>query len=123
MIDAAKYLGREFHWRTYNCWDFVRDVWLDHTGIDLGHRTPSTGSKVDMARAFVEQEPVVSGGLLRRIEQPEPPCIVLMVRSGVLSHVGVLLQDGLLHLQPRGNVSIQDLRVASIGFTELRFYK
>lgn len=121
-IDVAKYLGREFDWKTYNCWDFVRDVWRDHCGVDLGARTPPSGKKADMERAFDEQLHFMVPSMAQRLDMPVDPCIVLMVRPGVLSHVGVFTQNRLLHLQPRGNVMLQDIHLATIGFKELRFY-
>lgn len=122
-IVVDKYLGREFHWRTYNCWDFIRDVWLDHCGVDLGKRTPEPFSKEELKRTFAAQESDVDGKLIHRLAEPEDPCIVLLVRPNVLSHVGVFVRGKLLHLQPRGNVIHQDLAVASLGFKEVRFYK
>lgn len=122
-IVVDKYLGREFHWKNYNCWDFLRDVWLDHCGVDLGNRTPEVLTQETLKRMFAMQEFDVDGKLVHRIDEPEDPCIVMLVRPNVLSHVGVFVRGKLLHLQPRGNVIHQDLAVASLGFKEVRFYK
>lgn len=122
-IEVDRYLGREFHWKRYNCWDFVRDVWLDHAGVDLGNRTPEVVTQQTLKEMFAIQEFDVDGRVVRRIPNLEDPCLVMLVRPNVLSHVGVYVRGKLLHLQPRGNVIHQDLAVAAQGFTEVRFYK
>lgn len=123
MIDVAKYLGREFHWRDYNCWDFTRDVWLDHCGVDLGKRTPASLTLTSLREAFRQQEFDVDGAVVQRIPSPEDPCLVLMIRPKVLSHVGVFVRDKVLHLLPRERSVLQDFRTATLGFQEIRFYK
>lgn len=122
-IVVDSYLGREFNWRTYNCWDFTRDVWLDHCGVDLGARSPRTGSPSKLREAFSEMVPKVVGPLITRIPAPEDPCIVMLMRPTVFNHVGVFVRGKLLHLRPHGNVVHQDLETASLGFQEVRFYK
>ncbi len=122
-IEVGKYLGREFHWRNYNCWDFIRDVWLDHCGVDLGRRTPDSITTQDFLKAFSGQEFDVHNRIVHQIAQPEEPCLVYMSRPNSLSHVGVWVQGRLLHLRPRGNVVHEDFELASIGFPEIRFYK
>lgn len=123
MIEIDRYLGREFHWKRYNCWDFVRDVWKDYCGVDLGHRTPDVVTQQTLKESFSIQEFDVDGKIVKRIAEPEDPCLVMLVRPRILSHVGVYVRGRLLHLQPRGNVIHQDLAQAAQGFTEIRFYK
>lgn len=122
-IEVAKYLGREFHWKTYNCWDFIRDVWFDHCGVDLGKRTPDSATAQAFKAAFMGQEFDVHNQIVTQIQHPEDPCLVYLARPGCLSHVGVLVQGRLLHLRPRGNVVHEDIELATIGFPEIRFYK
>lgn len=123
MIDTKKYLGREFHWRNYNCWDLIRDVWLDHCGVDLGKRTPESVTAQAFRAAFMGQELDVHNKIVHQISQPEDPCLVYMHRPGIMSHVGVYVGGRLLHLVPRGNVTLEDFHTASMGFKEIRFYK
>lgn len=123
MVDVSKYLGREFHWKRYNCWDFVRDVWLDTTGVDIGSRRPEEWTQAAMKRAFVEQENEVLGKLVQRIEHPADPCLVMLLRPSILNHCGVLVSNRLLHMHPTRGVCHEDIHAATIGFNELRFYK
>jgi len=123
MIDTAKYLDREFHWRNYNCWDFIREVWRDHCGVDLGRRTPDDITVKALVAAFSTQEFDVDGSIVTRIAEPEDPCLVMMVRPKILSHVGIFVNNQILHLIPRGKAQLQDFRYATIGFPEVRFYK
>ena len=123
MIVVDKYLGREFHWKRYNCWDFIRDVWKDHCGVDLGKRDPADWTRTALAEAFRQQQFDVEGKLVTRIPEPEDPCLVMFVRPNVLSHVGIWVRGRVLHLQPRGNVILQPLSEVAIGFTEIRWYK
>lgn len=122
MIDVQKYLGREFNWRSYNCWDFVRDVWMDHCGVDIGKRTPTVLTSANIQAAFLQQWGDVDGVVVQRLEGPIEPCLVLLMRPRIMNHVGVYTQGRLLHLLPRQRVQLQDLDVARIGFTEIRFY-
>lgn len=122
MIDTKRYLGREFHWRHYNCWDFIRDVWLDHCGVDLGKRTPTSVTAEAFKAAFSGQEFDVHNKIVRQVPKPVDPCLVYLSRPKCLSHVGVFVGGRLLHLRPRGNVVLEDFDTATIGFPEIRFY-
>lgn len=123
-VDVGKYLGREFSWRSYNCWDFTREVWLDVTGVELGMRTPESVDRKALQGAFDATEPELSGkGVVSRIPSPIDPCIVLMVRPRVLSHVGIFVQHRVLHLVPKQGVFLQDFKMATMGFSEVRYYK
>jgi len=122
MIDVGKYLGREFHWKNYNCWDFIREVWIEHAGVDLGKRTPESVTVQAFRKAFEAQEFDVDGAVVRRLEHPIDPCLVLMIRPNVLNHVGVFVQGRVLHLLPKQRVQLQDFNIATMGFSEVRFY-
>lgn len=123
MIQVDKYLGREFHWKNYNCWDFIRDVWQDHAGVDIGRRVPEAWTKIALTEAFAKQQFDVENALVKRIPEPVDPCLVMFVRPNVLSHVGVWVRGKVLHLQPRGNVIHQPLDDVALGFPEIRWYK
>lgn len=122
-VDVAKYLGREFSWRNYNCWDLTRDVWLDLTGVDLGKRTPAKLDKDGIREAFEHEQDILRECPVNRVPGPVDPCIVFMLRPKVMSHVGVFTQQRVLHLIPRQGVFLQDFRMATSGFEEVRFYK
>lgn len=123
MIDVRKWFGKEFSWRHYNCWDFLRDVWLDATGQDLGSRKPPEVSKDGFRRAFVEQQGDVENKLLQRIMEPVTPCVALLERPGVMSHVGIFMKGKLFHLHPDKGVVLEPMEVASLGFQQVKFYR
>lgn len=124
-VDVAKYLtGREFHWRNYNCFHFVRDVWLDLTGVDLGDLSPTEATPGSMQGAFTAgEEALLGANKVARIPRPVDPCIVLMLRPRVLNHVGIFTQRRVLHLAPRLQVRLEDFKLATMSFNEVRFYK
>lgn len=122
-LNPAKFFGREYHRRNYNCWDFIREVWLDAGGVDIGHRTPESCTSEGFRRAFAEQEQDIDGKLVFRIKEPEEPCLVMLLRPGVMSHVGVYTRGRLFHLHQRKGVVMEPLAVAALGYNEVRFYK
>lgn len=113
-VDA--YLGRSFDEVRYNCWDLLRDAWLELTGEDLGCRTPVPASPLAMRRRFDQEEAEFA-----RLEQPRSPCIVLMRRPRATPHVGLFWQRRVLHIQP-GGARYDRLADARLGFSDVRFY-
>lgn len=122
-VDFRKFYGKEFHWRNYNCWDFTREVWKDAGGVDIGSRQPREWTSAGFREAFAEQEHDVSGRIVQRLDQPENPCLVMLTRPGVLSHVGVYVRGKLFHLHPFKGVVLEPLEIVAMGFDEVRFYK
>lgn len=122
MIQTAKYLDRQFHWKNYNCWDFIREIWLDHCGVDLGQRTPEDTTIVAHRDAFYKQWDEVHNKIVHELPGPADPCLVLMLRPKVLSHVGVHTKGNIIHLHPRMGVLVQDVRSATQGFPEIKWY-
>lgn len=123
-IEIAKYLGREFNSRSYNCWDFTRDICKDNLGVDIGNRhvpTPSSRMFEEALRLHVPN--MVTSGVLEEIPSPEDPCIVWMSRPGVMGHSGVYTGGKVLHIRLRQNVGYDDFKVATMGFTQIRFYR
>jgi hypothetical protein len=102
---------------SYNCLDFVREVWLAMTGEDVTQRlTRLTG-------VFRQRRATITGVRgFRRLEQPVSPCFVVMQRRGFDPHVGIYLDRRVLHLHPRG-AEFQPLCVAQAYFKTIRFYQ
>lgn len=115
-FSVDKYLTRVFNISSYNCWDLVREVWLDLTGDDIGKRTPIPPTIRSMKEKFTTEE-----SYFLKIEKPVSPCIVLMKRNKMLPHVGIFVKNKVLHIKESG-VEYQNLSVASIGFKEVGFY-
>lgn len=101
---------------TYNCLDFVREVWQAMTGEDITNRFP--GLVGDFHSRKVTQEGVRSS---TRLQSPVSPCFVVMQRRGMVPHVGIYLDRRILHLHTRG-VEFQPLVVVREYFTSIRYY-
>jgi hypothetical protein len=115
-MSVDKYLDRTFDRSRYNCLDFVREVWLDLTGIDLAsklmgvfgcpsERTPSRKH----FRAF------------REISNPGDMCLVYMESPKTAPHIGVFIRGRVLHLHERG-VEYLPVDIAARGFKRVRYY-
>lgn len=115
MIDPL--FGKTYNPPHYHCSHFLCDAWQMVTGEDL------TARMAGVLRA------VSTGGIkksdftpFRRIAKPESPCIVLLRRHGVSPHVGMFWRGRVLHISAQG-VHYMPLRVVSIGFDKVSFYK
>lgn len=117
MINVDKYFNRNFDLATYNCWDFLREVWLDLTGNDVGKRTPQPPTALAMRRKFIKEQ-----SDFKEIDAPKEPCIVLMCRVKTTPHVGVFLRNKVLSISERG-VTFVPIAVATHGFTDIRYFE
>lgn len=116
MINTDKYLLKIFDIENYNCWDFIRDIWLELTRVDIGKRTPVNISKRSIKENFETGELE-----FKKISSPVSPCIVLFKNDKLTPHVGVFLNNKVLHLKNNGP-RYEDLTIASIGFNNIGFY-
>jgi hypothetical protein len=114
MID--KYLAKTFDMRTYNCWDFTREAWLELTGKDIGHRTPPAISKESLRKTF-------SAGETEFVQLPnaQDPCIILLTSPVLIPHVGVYIRGNVLHMADTGP-RYEPVQLASLLFATTRFY-
>jgi hypothetical protein len=86
------------------------------TGQDVAERL--TG----LIGAFAKKGPNLSWAKgFTRLSKPESPCIVLMQRFKCTPHVGIWLDDRILHLTGRG-VQFQPLVVARAYYDTIRYY-
>ena len=116
MTLVDRYLEKRFT-RTYNCFSFTRDVWLELTNIDLGDQTPKEFG-IDV---YNEQALKVANTLIK-LEKPENPSIVLLQRSRIEPHIGVYHGGRVLHLTKAG-AYYMPLDQVSAGYTKIGFYK
>jgi hypothetical protein len=111
-------LLKRFDIRAYNCWDLTREVWLRLTGQDLGCPELIYYNNLeynDVVEAWQDTR-------YRELSGPKSPCIVLMMRPRMMTHVGVMLPDKrVIHIR-RAGVQVQPVEVASLGFTSVRYY-
>lgn len=110
------YMSREFHQERYNCWDLLREAWLELTGFDIGHRTPAPASPLAMIRRFDREE-----SQFVRLPGPVSPSIVLMRRPRLVPHVGLFWRSKVLHIKETGP-RYERRADAMFGFIEERFY-
>lgn len=106
------YLGRQYDRLRYNCFHFVRDIWLDLTGVDIAPNIGPLNSKFLSLSYFRDRT--------KHYELIDP-CIVILSRTGCESHMGVYLRGSLLHLHENG-VVFQPLELARRGFDMIRYY-
>lgn len=118
MFTVDKYLLKVHDMVNYNCWDFIREVWMELTGEDIGHRTPAVATRKNMRDKF-EREEIH----FMRIQEPIDPCLVMFLRRRMLPHVGVYYNKKVLHLPEKSNGKYQPLNIVGMGFLETRFYK
>jgi hypothetical protein len=118
MQSIDQYLSKKHDMKEYNCWDFIREVWLDITGTDIGHRTPVSVSREEMKERFRKEEKE-----FKRLPEKKDPCIVLMLRSNMLPHVGIYVRGRVLHLPEKSYTRFEPLAQATFGFKEVRFYE
>lgn len=97
IFSTDKYLGKEYRQSTYNCWHFVREVWMELTGVDLKDQTP----KNYCIEAYNKQATDFAA-TLTKVDKPQDPCLVLMQRQRIEPHIGVFYKGRLLHLNIHG---------------------
>lgn len=91
MIDAKKYIGREYDKTKFNCYSLVREIQKD-----LGRNLPDIDAvRIDSfaGRASIVQEEQ-KNTRYTRIDKPVDGCIVLMRFASLPTHCGVYLGNG-----------------------------
>lgn len=116
-FSTDKYLSKSFDEKKYNCYDLVREVWVELTGVDLGAQTPETKS----VTTYTDKALFVANQLIE-LPKPENPCIVLMLRSRTIPHIGVYINGKVLHLSRTGT-NFVGLSSATASFPTVKFYK
>jgi hypothetical protein len=116
IFTIDSYLHKQFNDRSYNCFDFVREVWKDLTGKDLGCQTPSVHS-VD---TYTIQALSVAESL-KKHDAPVDPCIVLMLRKRLEPHIGIYDRGRVLHLNRQG-AQYADFGHVTAPYTTVQFY-
>lgn len=117
MESVDAFLDRTYIEGKYTCYDFVREVWKEITGVDIG----------DMARPTIGKEGMAGewdyvAAKWQRLDALKEPCVVLFQRPRMIPHVGVYIRGKVLHLPKDSNARFEELSVASIGFKRLSYY-
>lgn len=101
----------------YNCFDFVREVWLHLAGEDVSEKLAK------LVGAFTNRKVTLSGlKAFRLLKNPESPCFVVMQRFKLVPHVGIFIDGRILHLRDSG-VEFQPERIARSYFTSVKYYR
>lgn len=117
MIDTNKYLSRCYDQRFYNCFDFVREIWLELTHIDLECQTRD--QCVDPQE--LNERALHVSTKLSRLSDIADPCLILFQRPRIAPHIGVFMDGKVLHLRERGPM-YQPLYQVTPLYPEMSFY-
>ena len=110
MIETNQYLTRTYP-PDYTCVHFVRDVWKDLTGNDIGQYAPGLHGNPELA---------IRHGFVR-LNKPRTPCLVWMKGLNE-SHAGVYVDGRILHLKTGVGAMFQDVSGLLPFYKELRYY-
>lgn len=110
------YYDKVYNESKYNCAHFVCEVWEKLTGFDVswalaGAMTGQTDRRLDAHRLLS----------LKRLEAPESPCIALFQAGRRAPHVGIFLEDKILHITKDG-VNWSSVENVMLCFNRVRFY-
>jgi hypothetical protein len=114
-IDA--FFNRTYNPNTYNCAHFVTEVWEHVTGSNIegimqGFLLPVKDrfAKTSLRHSF------------KRLKSPEHMALVLMRRPKTTPHVGLFYNGKVLQIERTG-VTYLPLKIATLGFSKVSFYK
>lgn len=116
-FSVDKYLNKSFSYKNYNCYHFVRDIWLELTGVDLGDQVPK-----DPGTEAYNQKALQVANTLTELPSPQDPSIVLFRRARLEPHIGVYLNGKVLHLTRHGAYYMA-LGQVSAGYPKVTYYK
>lgn len=106
------------HRPDYKCLHWVRDVWLEMTGEDIGPRFEA------LLSAHSGATPMKPSDLkaFERLPAPVSPCLVLMRRPRTEPHIGIYLDGRIAHMTERG-AYFQVPAVATLPYRDVTFYR
>lgn len=116
MFRVDPYLAKEYNRKSYNCWHMAKDIWLELTGVDLKHLVPEDSTIEAHNRHTVE-----AATSLKRVDNLQDPCLVLMQRQRLEPHVGVYYKGQLLHLNNHG-AQYRPLEHITVPYPTVTYY-
>jgi hypothetical protein len=115
-MNFAKFMFKGRRGKSYTCLHFSEEIWEYVTGcklngklVDLYDPKPSSAKLVKTLHDF------------KRILKPISPCLVLMTQHGKEPHIGVFVDNKVIHLGPNVPEYVP-LDLAGRGFTHFRYY-
>jgi hypothetical protein len=117
MIQVDRFLDR-VPGPQYKCFDFVREVWRESFGVDLGDQLKGLAAALDSRK--------VRPGEVKRfikLAQPVNPCFVIFQRPRNIPHIGIWYEGRVLHLQGGQSAQYVPLKdVKRLLYTKVSFY-
>lgn len=129
MIDVAKHLEKQFSWEDYTCFHFIRDIWLEETGVDIGVYFPANDSLKAWAYAFRDNNGKIIGKVVHETPEPVDPCIVLFRNRSIMPHFGIYVGGKVLHLPKDSTAQYDELDKVTLDYgatgtpTTARFFR
>lgn len=117
MFRVDDFLNRKHDMKSYNCWDFVREILFREKGVDIGKRTPDQVTLSALKKQIDEHS-----RLFPKLEKPKNFCIVLFKREKRLPHIGIFYKGKILHLPERSHARFDPISIAALGFTTVEFF-
>ena len=96
-MNFKKYIGKSYE--TYNCFDLVKEFYLDNFGVDL--RNYFEGGPVP-ERSVVSSLIVSNKGDFIEVVSPQFGDIVVIKLYGIECHIGVIVDDKMFLHSTRG---------------------
>lgn len=113
MASFDKYLDRVYNSKSYTCYHFASEVWLDLTQIDLSEELHKLFSIGHLTRNHVKKFEILA--------KPISPCLVIMQRGRTVPHIGIYWRGSILHIHGQG-VEFQNVSTATRGFNHVRYF-
>ena len=94
-MNLNQFLDRQYDLTAYNCGHFVTEVWKEVTGEDI----------TDLCSDFISTGFAKTRRKLERLPRPKNPCLIVMAADHLPPHVGVFIENKVIHLQESGPIS------------------
>jgi len=118
---AEKYIGEPWIAGENDCWSFARKVWREQFGIDVPMVDVDACSRIACSRAFQNHD---ERGSWIPVTAPQEGDAALIGKSTRPSHVGIFVENGVLHSVQGVGVVFSSLMALSLtGFHVLGWYR
>lgn len=115
-MNFDKYFDKVYDDSKYNCAHFACEVWKDLTGDDLSR--PLTGALEGWGMRRLRAHTLK---VLKPLRAPQAPCLALFQAGHRNPHVGIFIDNKILHLTENG-VNWSSVENVMLSFNRVRFY-
>lgn len=118
-----KYMYKSYNNKNYNCWDFIRDFYLNELNIILpDFNLKGVGQYKEKYKIFKEQEK--NWIKIKDIKTLPMYCLVVLKSHKPADHVGIYIGNNkFLHNTKQSNVAISSLNSFEWKNNIIGFYK